>query len=42
MQMADFPPFAMLFRAGCNSAVWVYDAAHHVLRNGEETAHIKL
>ncbi len=42
MQVAVCSPFAMLFLAGWNFAVWVYDAAHYALRNGEDTAHIKL
>jgi len=42
MQMASVSPFAMWFLYGCNFAVWVYDAAHHTLRNGEVAAVIKL
>ena len=40
--MAAVSPFAKSFLSGCNFAVWVYDAAHYVLRNGGATAHIKL
>jgi hypothetical protein len=42
MQVTVLQPFAMWFPAGSNSTVWVYDAAHDALRNGEDTGLIKL
>ncbi len=42
MQMMVLSAFAMLLPVGSNRTVWVYDAAHNSLRNGEDTGLIKL